>query len=60
MLSGSFVTDTAFNISRNVLADTEIKVLEKGLDFAPIQSKLKQPKLRGDFKDFKERTYSIF
>ena len=41
MLSGSFVTDTAFNISRNVLADTEIKVLEKGLDFAPIQSKLK-------------------
>ena len=40
-LSGSFVTDTAFNISRNVLADTEIKVLEKGLDFAPIQRKLK-------------------
>ena len=40
-LSGSFVTDTAFNISRNVLADTEIKVLEKGLDFAPIKRKLK-------------------
>ena len=39
-LSGSFVSDTVFNLSRNVLTGTEIKVLEKGLDFAPILRKL--------------------
>ena len=33
-LSGSFVSDRVFNISLKVLTDTEIKVLEKGLDFA--------------------------
>ena len=42
-LSGSFVLDTVFNLSRKVLTDTEIKVLEKGLDFAPIQRKLNEP-----------------
>ena len=36
-LSGSLVSDTVFNLSRKVLTDTEIKVLEKGLNFAPIQ-----------------------
>ena len=36
-LSGSFVSDTVLNLSRKVLTDTEMKVLEKGLDFAPIQ-----------------------
>ena len=51
-LSGSFVLDTVFNLSRKVLTDTEIKVLEKGLDFAPIQGKLNKPELRRDFKNF--------
>ena len=54
-LSGSFVSDTVFNLSRKVLTDTEIKVLEKGLDFAPIQRKLNEPELRRDFKDFCRR-----
>ena len=49
---GSFVSDTVFNLSRKVLTNTEIKVLEKGLDFAPIQRKLNEPELRRDFKDF--------
>ena len=47
----------AFNLSRKVLTDTEIKVLQKGLDFAAIQRKLNEPELRGDFK---EQANSIF
>ena len=30
----------------------EIKILEKGLDYVPIQSKINQPELRRDFEDF--------
>ena len=51
-LSGSFVSDTVLNLSRKVLTDTEMKVLEKGLDFAPIQRKLNESELQRDFKDF--------
>ena len=42
-LCGSFMSDTVFNLSRKALTDTEIKVLEKRLDFAPIQRKLNEP-----------------
>ena len=35
-----------------MLADAEIKVLEKGLDFAPIQQKINEPELKQDFNDF--------
>ena len=41
-----------FNLNNKVLSDTEIRVLEKGLDFAPIQNKLNEPELRRDFKEF--------
>ena len=44
-----------FNLSNKVLSDTEIRVLEKGLDFAPIQNKLNEPELRKDFKEFCRR-----
>ena len=37
---GYFCSDTVFNLSNRVLTDIEIKVLEKGLDFAPLQRKL--------------------
>ena len=30
----------------------EIKILEKGLDYAPIQNKINKAKLRRDFEDF--------
>ena len=33
-LCGYFCSETIFNLSHRVLTDTEIKVLEKGLDFA--------------------------
>ena len=44
-----------FNLNRIVLTDTEIKVLEKGFDFAPLQRKLNENELRRDLKDFCHR-----
>ena len=38
-----FCSDTIFNLSHRVLSDTEIKILERGLDFAPIQRKINEP-----------------
>ena len=35
-LSGYFRSETVFNLSRKILTDTEIKILEKGLGFAPV------------------------
>ena len=51
-LSGHFVSETIFNLSRKVLSESEIGVLEKGLDFAPIQNKSNEPELRRDFEQF--------
>ena len=48
-IGGYFCSDTVFNLSSKVLTDTEINILEKGLDFAPIQNKINQPELRKDF-----------
>ena len=50
-LTGYCCSDTFFNLSNRVLSDNEIKVLEKGLDFAPIQRKINEPELRSDFGD---------
>ena len=49
-LSGYFCSDAIFNLSRKVLTDSEIKVLVKGLDYAPIQSKINEPELRNDLE----------
>ena len=38
-----------------MLIDTEINVLVKGLDFAPIQKKLNESELRSDFNEFCRR-----
>ena len=46
---------TVFNLSKKVLAEAEIKVLEKGLHFAPIQNTLFEPELRKDFEEFSRR-----
>ena len=43
------------NLSNKLLSDTEIRILEKGLDFAPIQNKINEPELRRDFKEFCRR-----
>ena len=54
-LSGYFCSETVFNLSNRVLSDAEIRVLEKGLDYAPIQRKINEPELRHDFNDFCRR-----
>ena len=53
-LSGYFCSNTVSNLSWKVLTDNEIKVLEKGIDYAPIQSKINEPELRNDFEEFVE------
>ena len=54
-LCGYFCSDTIFNLSHRVLTNAEIKVLGKGLDFAPIQRKINEPELRCDFNEFCRR-----
>ena len=54
-LSGYFCSETVFNLSNRVLSDAEIRVLEKGLDYAPIQRKMNEPELIHDFNDFCRR-----
>ena len=51
-LKGYFCSKTVFNLNKNVLTETEIKVLEKGLHFAPFPKTLNEPELRKDFEEF--------
>ena len=54
-LKGCFCLETVFNLRKKVLTEAEIKVLEKGLDYAPIQNKVNEPELRSDFEEFCRR-----
>ena len=48
--------ETAFNLNnRAALSDEDIKVLEKELDYVPIQNKINEPELRNDFNEFCRR-----
>ena len=51
-LKGYFCSDTVFCLSGRVLSESEIKILEKGLDFLPFQRKVNEPELRRDFEEF--------
>ena len=42
-LKGYFCSKSVFNLSKRLLTETEISILEKGLDFAPIQVPLNEP-----------------
>lgn len=42
-------------MSQRALSEIEIQVLEKGLDFAPVQRSINEPELRKDFDDFSRR-----
>ena len=46
-IQGYFSSDTVFDLSKKVLSETEMKVIAKRLDFAPIQNNINGPKLRG-------------
>ena len=50
-MSGYFCSETVFNLSRKILTDTEIKIL----DFAPVLRKINEPELRSDFEEFCRR-----
>ena len=56
-IEGHFCSDAVFNLSREILTETEIKVLDKDLNltFAPIQNKINEPELRTDFNEFCRR-----
>ena len=54
-LTGYFCSNTVSNLSRKVLSNTEIKILEKGLDCAPIHNRVNEPELRQDFGKFSRK-----
>ena len=54
-LTGYFCSNTVFNLSRKVLSDTEIKILEKSLDYTPIKNKVNEPELRQEFDEFSRK-----
>ena len=51
-ISGVSCSKTAFNLSHKILAEIQIKVLEKGLDFTPVQRTLYEPELCKDYEEF--------
>ena len=51
-LKGHFCSDTIFNSGHRVLSDAEIKIIEKGLDFFPIQKKINELELNKVLKNF--------
>ena len=48
----NFCLEMVFNLSNRALSDVEIKVMEKGLHYAPIQNKINEPELSNDFNEF--------
>ena len=51
-ISGYFCWDTVLNLCHRVLTETEIQVLKKGFDYAPIQKEINEPVLRKIFLSF--------
>ena len=51
-MAGSFVSEYVFNLSKKVLSQREINVLQKGLGFSPNQSFINEADLRRDFNEF--------
>ena len=51
-LEGYFCSKSVFNLSKNVLTETEICVLEKGLGFTPTPTKINETDLKADFNEF--------
>ena len=53
-MTGSFVSDYVFNLSKKRLSQTEINVLEKGFGFSPTPSFINEADLRRDFNEFSD------
>ena len=54
-LKGYFCSDTVFNLSKKVLTETKIGVLERGLGFFPTPNLINEENLRRDFDDFSRK-----
>ena len=54
-LTGYLCSETISNLSHSALKNAEIKVLEKGLNFAPIRPKINEPEFKQDFRDIYRR-----
>ena len=54
-LNGYFCLEAVFNLSKKILTEAEVKVIEKGLEYAPIQNKVNAPQLRSEFQEFCRR-----
>ena len=54
-MAGSFVSEYVFNLSKKVLSQREINVLQKGLGFSPNQSFINEVDLRKDFNEFSRK-----
>ena len=54
-LTVSFCSKAVYNLSQRALSDIEIQVLEKGLDFSPVQRSLNESELQKDFEEFAKR-----
>ena len=55
-LKGYFCSDTVFNLSNKVLSQTEISVLEKGLEFVPTPNMIIEADLRREFDTFRRKS----
>ena len=55
-LKGYFCSGTVFNLSNKVLSQTEISVLEKGLEFVPTPNMINEADLRREFDTFRRKS----
>ena len=55
IIKGGFCLDTVFNLSNKVFSQTEISVLEKGLEFVPTPNMINEADLRRDFDEFSRK-----
>ena len=52
-----FSLDTVFSSSKNIPADTEIKILDKSWNISPIQRKTNNPEIRSNSEElFRKKT----
>ena len=54
-MKGYFCSKTVFNLNRKVLTEIEIRVLEKGLGFAPTPTRINESGLKTDFNKFSRK-----
>ena len=54
-LGSFFCSKSVFNLSKKVLTQTEIHILERGLGFSPSPTKINETYLTGEFNEFSKK-----